>query len=222
MMKFFRKRQKELLAVAMAGLLIIWLGGEAFTSMFNVSQAGDLVAHTAYGKIKLEASTPYELDILTKLDKPRGRFSVEQKRIAIDRIQSMVNYRNWRTRARVEMLPSTIKAHRLLYEGKVALTEGKVAVPIRSLESGLLLFVKMLEEYPVLKKEDETIEEIMIGILAWRRAQKLRSPAPLRQPVPQYPKDRQASELLRNLWDQHQDSLNIYRRRFAREFKTAE
>ena len=57
MMKFFRKRQKELLAVAMAGLLIIWLGGEAFTSMFNVSQAGDLVAQTAYGKITIGDQT---------------------------------------------------------------------------------------------------------------------------------------------------------------------
>ncbi len=54
MMKFFRKRQKELLAVAMAGLLIIWLGGSAFTSMFNYAgPERNVVARTNLGKITI-------------------------------------------------------------------------------------------------------------------------------------------------------------------------
>ncbi|RJP36229.1 MAG: hypothetical protein C4547_07765 [Phycisphaerales bacterium] len=51
MMKFFRKRQKEMLAIFMAGLLIIWLGGNAVTSMMDPGQQKVVLATTAHGKV---------------------------------------------------------------------------------------------------------------------------------------------------------------------------
>jgi len=51
MIKFLRKHQKKMLAVFMAGLLVIWLGGTALTSMFNVGPERTVVARTALGKI---------------------------------------------------------------------------------------------------------------------------------------------------------------------------
>ncbi len=51
MMKFFRKRQKEMLAIFMAGLLIIWLGGTAVESLMYSGQQTFPMAQTRYGKV---------------------------------------------------------------------------------------------------------------------------------------------------------------------------
>lgn len=51
MLKLFRKHQKEMLAVFMAGLLVIWLGGDAIYSMLSPNTQRMLVARSAQGKI---------------------------------------------------------------------------------------------------------------------------------------------------------------------------
>jgi hypothetical protein len=51
MMKFFRKYNRHLLAVFMAGLLVIWLGGTALEDMLKQDQSGDILATSKYGKI---------------------------------------------------------------------------------------------------------------------------------------------------------------------------
>ncbi len=51
MMKFFRKYNRHLLAVFMAGLLVIWLGQAALEDMLKVDQSGAVLATSKYGKI---------------------------------------------------------------------------------------------------------------------------------------------------------------------------
>lgn len=51
MMKFFRKYNKHLLAVFMALLLVIWLGGDAVESMLRPDFAKEVVGSAASGKI---------------------------------------------------------------------------------------------------------------------------------------------------------------------------
>ncbi len=54
MMKFFRKYTKHLLAVFMALLLVVWLGGDALESMIRGSEGGEKAAvGTAYGQTVL-------------------------------------------------------------------------------------------------------------------------------------------------------------------------
>ncbi len=51
MIKTFRKYQKEMLAVFMALLLIVWLGGSALTSMLSVDYSSRKLAQTRDGEI---------------------------------------------------------------------------------------------------------------------------------------------------------------------------
>jgi hypothetical protein len=51
MMKFFRKHNRKLLAVFMALLLIVWLGGPALTDLIAPDQMGQTLATSRFGKI---------------------------------------------------------------------------------------------------------------------------------------------------------------------------
>ena len=50
-MKFFRKHNKKMLAVFMALLLVVWLGGQALTSMLSPNPQSREIATTRYGKL---------------------------------------------------------------------------------------------------------------------------------------------------------------------------
>ncbi|MBN1512011.1 MAG: hypothetical protein JXB13_08350, partial [Phycisphaerae bacterium] len=52
MMKFFRKHNKKLLAVFMALLLVVWLGGAALTDLIRPDQSGQVLATSRFGKIR--------------------------------------------------------------------------------------------------------------------------------------------------------------------------
>ncbi len=51
MMKFFRKHNRKLLAVFMAGLLIVWLGGSALMSLVDPTLRDQLIAKSQLGDI---------------------------------------------------------------------------------------------------------------------------------------------------------------------------
>ncbi len=53
MMKFFRKYNKHMLAVFMALLLVVWLGGSALTSMFAPDPAGQVIGTSRLGDIRV-------------------------------------------------------------------------------------------------------------------------------------------------------------------------
>lgn len=72
MMKFFRKHTKKLLAVFMALLLIVWLGGDAFEYMLGGSMVSRVIAQTAYGPI-VQGDMDYagrQTNLLTKMGIP--------------------------------------------------------------------------------------------------------------------------------------------------------
>ncbi len=52
MMKFFRKHNKKLLAIFMALLLVVWLGGAALTNLITPDQSGQVLAISRFGKIR--------------------------------------------------------------------------------------------------------------------------------------------------------------------------
>jgi hypothetical protein len=177
---------------------------------------------TTSGQVRLEADTDEQLRKLTLLDNPPGKFTIEQKRREVVFYQNVTNYRYWRTRAEVEQQPGTIQAHRDLFKGKAALMKSEPAEAIQQLKSGLLSFAHMIDKYPVLLKDDSTVEEIMIGILAWQYAYKLVGrQAP--EPVPSYPpKDLKAFNGLKSLWIANQKNLKNLRKLFNRELQIQE
>ncbi|GAB4136497.1 MAG: hypothetical protein Tsb009_03580 [Planctomycetaceae bacterium] len=173
------------------------------------------------GVIRLDAETDEELKQLTLLDDPPGKFSIEAKRNAIEGIRKILNYRYWRTRTEVEQLKETIQAHRDLFKGKDALLKSNPTEAIRLLQAGLYNYANILIRYPVLKVEDSTVEEVMIGILAWQYAYKLIGQTPP-EPVPAYQRDLNAFRTLKNLWLAHQPALETIRQTFNRELQVPE
>ncbi|GJM26453.1 MAG: hypothetical protein DHS20C16_28680 [Phycisphaerae bacterium] len=60
MMKFFRKYNRHLLAVFMAGLLVIWLGGTALEDMIKSDRSGEVLATSKFGDIIAADTTRVE------------------------------------------------------------------------------------------------------------------------------------------------------------------
>jgi hypothetical protein len=52
MMKFFRKYNKQMLAVFMALLLVVWLGGAALTNLFHPDESSRIFANTRFGPLR--------------------------------------------------------------------------------------------------------------------------------------------------------------------------
>ncbi len=78
MMKFFRKYNRHLLAVFMAGLLVIWLGQAALEDMLKTDQSGNVLATSKYGKITAADTALVErqsrlLDNLALSHTPQGQ-----------------------------------------------------------------------------------------------------------------------------------------------------
>ena len=109
----------------------------------------------------------------------RDNVSVSDKKHWTDRYQSTANYRFWRTRALSESEQQTIDAHRAIYDGEVAFTEGKFDKAQAELEKGMSLYASVLNKYPSLMAEDLAIEEGLKAVLLWRDIHDLKGiPAP--------------------------------------------
>ncbi len=109
----------------------------------------------------------------------RDNVSVSDKKHWTDRYQSTANYRFWRTRALSESEQQTIDAHKAIYDGEVAFTEGKFDKAQAELEKGMSLYASVLNKYPSLMAEDLAIEEGLKAVLLWRDIHDLKGiPAP--------------------------------------------
>ncbi|MCH8829608.1 MAG: hypothetical protein IID45_08530 [Planctomycetes bacterium] len=149
---------------------------------------------------------------LVKLDEDK-KYSLEQKLNMIDVIQNTTNYRYWRKRAQVESKAKMASTHLNLHLGKMAVKNSKPKVAIEHLEQGLLDYAEILAEHPVLRKEDETVEEVMIAILFWKRAYDLKQRNGHPDPVPLRPGIRfpvKASNDLTRLRVAHNILLQIF------------
>jgi hypothetical protein len=165
------------------------------------------------GKIRLEAETDAELKQLTELDNPPGRFSIAEKRRSVQVSRDIVNYNFWKTRAKVEALPETVRAHRDIYQGHMYLKSARLGSAIKLLESGLNRYAKLMQKYPELKTRDESVEEVMIAILAWQEANKLLSN--------NFPSDQlpPTKPMLYDVWKAHQGQRAEYERLMRRGFR---
>ncbi|HEY2251033.1 MAG TPA: hypothetical protein VGH74_08225 [Planctomycetaceae bacterium] len=88
----------------------------------------------------------------------------------VGRYQDTSNYRYWRTRSRVESEKEMSDAHREMYEGEQALDRADTTAARKLYLDGMTKYEKMINEYPDLKDEDETVEEGMLAIFGWERA----------------------------------------------------
>lgn len=165
------------------------------------------------GKIRLEAETPQELKELMKLDNPPGRFPESEKRRAINVSRNIVNYNYWKTRALVEALPESVRAHREIYQGRAYYKSARLPEAIRMLQSGLDRYAKLMKQYPELKTRDESVEEVMIAILAWQDANKLLNS--------DFPRDRlpRTKPSLYDVWQAHIGQRAEYVRLMKRGFQ---
>jgi hypothetical protein len=165
------------------------------------------------GKIRLSAETVPELQELAKLDDPPGRFAISEKRRAINIARNIVNYNFWKTRAEVEALQETVRAHREIYQGRAYHRSARLGQAIKLLESGLNRYAKLMQQYPELKTRDESVEEVMIAILAWQDANELlksnfpRDKLPLTKPM------------LFDVWRAHIGQRAEYERLMRRGFR---
>jgi hypothetical protein len=165
------------------------------------------------GKIRLEAATAQELEELRKLDDPPGRFSIAEKRQAINGSRNIVNYNFWKTRAEVEALPETVQAHRDIYQGRMYHKSARLGQAIKLLESGLDRYAKLMQKYPDLKARDESVEEVMIAILAWQDANQLLNSTFPRDKLPP------TKPMLYDVWKAHIGQRADYERLMRRGFR---
>jgi hypothetical protein len=77
----------------------------------------------------------------------------------------MSNYRYWRTRALAESENEMTDAHRELYEGGLALKNGDLHEARKQVLEGLKNYETVLERFPDLSSQDDTIDEVLTGIL---------------------------------------------------------
>ncbi len=72
MMKFFRKHNRKLLAIFMALLLVVWLGGSALQAMFMPDRSKQVVATCRYGDIRVadQQAAEYSTSLLTQMRVP--------------------------------------------------------------------------------------------------------------------------------------------------------
>lgn len=149
--------------------------------------------------------------------------SGKQKVILADSngLRNLINYNYWLTRAQVEMTSTAVAAHRLIYEGKAHLRANERLEAVRDLEAGLNEFGKLLHDYPELRSRDESVEEVMVAILAWKRAKRLllasfnENTLPVTNP-PQLTERK--VDVLRDVWVGHQGRMEEYKQLFHREF----
>lgn len=139
----------------------------------NRPGVGQELVPTNHGIVRLEATTLRELEALTRLDKPAGRFTVDEKRQSIAAMRGIIHYNYWKVRSLVEGRPETVAAHRLAYEGQQLMDKNELLRSAELFEQSLAKYADMLIAYPSLITEDETSEDVAIALIGWRRANML-------------------------------------------------
>jgi hypothetical protein len=86
----------------------------------------------------------------------------------IGRYQSTTNYLFWRTKSLAESKTQTADVHRLLYEGEEAFRQADFSRGLELFNEGMAKYEKVLEDFPSLRNEDETLEEALIALHFWR------------------------------------------------------
>jgi hypothetical protein len=142
---------------------------------------------TPGGEIVLGA-TEEDLHRLAEQD---PNHTLEDKRHWYDRYRKMTNYPYWETRSEVEALPNTIDARRKLFDGRNEFFDQDLESARKLLEEGLVELEKIMDEYPDLLLEAETVESVLKSQLMWQYVMQLTE-----RPIPNdFP--------LRKVWDEN-------------------
>jgi hypothetical protein len=138
---------------------------------------------TKYGKEEFDIRPVADVRIHLELDpEEREQWLAEDRQNPdertrrlpwVDRYQNTTNYRYWRTKSQIESEQEMSDAHREMYAGEQALDAADTTTARTLLLSGMAKYEKLLNEYPTLKEEDETKDEALLSLMAWRRALEL-------------------------------------------------
>ncbi|MFN8857338.1 MAG: hypothetical protein ACK50P_17360 [Planctomycetaceae bacterium] len=125
----------------------------------------------------------------------------------VARYQDMCNYRYWRTRCKIEGEPEMASAHQALFDAEEAYRAADFDASISTYQEGMKRYAAMLEKYPDLKDDDNTIEEVMIAHLFWRDALRIVEGAE--------PSDEEDFPL-KDMWIKHQNRKPMLMEEFQR------
>jgi hypothetical protein len=138
---------------------------------------------TKYGKEEFDIRPVAEVTIHLELDpEEREKRLAEDRRNPnenqhylkwVDRYQNVTNYRYWRTKSQVESTQEMSDAHRLMYAGEQALDKADLASAAKLFWDGMTKYEKILNEYPDLKEEGETVDEGLLAQMGWRQCLEL-------------------------------------------------
>ena len=150
------------------------------------------------GMIVLEATD----DVLKQLVKEENnKYSLEEKKLWVQRRQNMCGYRSWRMRCLIEKKPETLAAHRNIYEGKRDYFSGEDrSVVEKKLYAGMEGMEKLLAEFPELEVNDDFREECLKAVTLW---QAIRADSIDGKGVP-------ANFPLKYLWTEYADEAKRY------------
>lgn len=125
----------------------------------------------------------------------RDDVTSDQIRAVLNMVWNLTHFHYWAVRALSESEPTTLAAHREIYEGRQLFKEAKMSESAELIEKGLEKYAQVLKRHPQLQNEDNTVEEIMTAMLYWRYSLQLRG-----LPFPEsYP--------LKQLWEDNQTRL---------------
>ena len=164
---------------------------------------GNMRFVTPGGELYLEVT-----DFETELPELAKINNTDEKTIKhwLDRYQKVTNYRYWRTRAKSEAEPVTTKAHRELYNGEQLFKQGKLSEAEEVLIEGMKSYQEVLEKYPSLIEEDDSIEEGIFAVMLLQKLRKLNGEG--------LPTDFD----LKELWMKHQNRVPYLETEFRRRF----
>ena len=172
-----------------------------------------------YGQMQfMSPAGQYHLEMSPKVIEEEAKAQnadVREYRSWVLRMLEQTRYPYWKIRAQAEASPSTdkdgkslpsmVEAHRLIYEGQKQFRGGNLSAARDSLYRGMTVYQQVLEKYPVLAGEDDTVEECMTAVLYWQKILKLQF-----QPTPEhFP--------LSAIWVKGQSNLPTIEARFKRE-----
>jgi hypothetical protein len=167
-----------------------------------------------YGKLPLDCPelgepvtlehTREELDAMRKKELDEKKSDWNRMSVWIGKYQDQANYNYWRTRALSESEKEMSEAHRLLYDAEQAVFKADPTTALSLYQEGMKKFEEVLNIYPTLKNEDDTIDDALSAVMGWQKALEY-----LDEDVPDfYP--------LKSLWDNHPDRRQNVKTEFER------
>jgi hypothetical protein len=153
--------------------------------------------------VHLEVSAA-ELEEMRAREDEQQLEGLQRPSVWIGKYQEQANYVYWRTRSKIESETEMSNARRLLYEAEQALFKADPAKALELYQVGMKKYGEKLDEYPSMKHEDETVDDVLLAIIGWQKALEY-----LDEEVPDnFP--------MKDIWDEHPNRIKTSRQEFDR------